>query len=63
MTLLDSPSYLELTQDEILDEAEKWLNLTPDELNSTPIYMLEVMLNQAYEEAAAEANDRSFYSF
>ena len=61
--LIDSPSYLELTQDEILDEAEKWLNLTPDELNSTPIYMLELMLNDHYSESAAEQFTADFYSY
>jgi len=63
MTLLDSPTYFEMTQDEILDEAEQWLNLSPDELNSTPIWQLEVMLNEHYSEAASEAHSRSFYSF
>lgn len=63
MRKIDAPTYFEMTHDEILDEAEQWLNLTPEELNSTPIWQLEVMLNEAYEEAASEAHTRSFYSY
>jgi len=63
MTLLDSPTYFEMTQDEILDQAEQYLNLSPDELNSTPIYMLELMLNDHYSESAAEQFTADFYSY
>ena len=59
----DSPDFDSLTQEELLDACQDVLGLTDDELENTPLFQLEAMLDQAYSEAQAEANLREFYTY
>ena len=59
----DSPDFDSLTQQELLDACQDVLGLTDDELETTPLFALESMLDQAYSEARAEANLRDFYTY
>ena len=59
----DSPNLESLTQQELLDACQDVLGMTDDELETTPLFALESMLNQAYSEAQAEANLRDFYTY
>ena len=59
----DSPDFDSLTEAELLDACQDVLGLTDDELETTPLFALEAMLDQAYSEAQAEANLRDFYTY
>lgn len=59
----DSPDFDSLTQEELFDACQDVLGLTDDELENTPLFQLEAMLDQAYSEAQAEANLREFYTY
>lgn len=59
----DSPDFFAMSTEELLDACQDVLGLTDDELESTPEFQLEAMLEQAYSEAQAEANLRDFYTY
>lgn len=59
----DSPDFNSLTEAELLDACQDVLGLTDEELETLPLFQLEAVLNQAYEEAASEANLRDFYTY
>jgi hypothetical protein len=59
----DSPDFYSLSTEELFDACQDVLGLTDKELETTPEFQLEAMLEQAYAEAQAEANLRDFYTY
>lgn len=59
----DSPDFFSMTTEELLEACQDVLGLTDEELEATPEFQLEAMLEQAYVEAQAEANLRDFYTY
>jgi hypothetical protein len=59
----DSPDFFSMTTEELLGACQDVLGLTDEELEATPEFQLEAMLEQAYSEAQAEANLRDFYTY